>query len=290
MKTDTQIDVPQILTKLGLCGTVQPSIDGLRALYRAWCLAVPFDNMRKMRALLGNSNAILPGATPQEFFADLIATGTGGTCWAHGGALHGLLSACGFDARRATATMFDFGEATHATTIVRFSDDSNWIVDNSFLTMEPLRIDRSSPTLLNDPTHYGEVEIDGDELYVHGHAPPLPGIFFRLLERNVSMDTYERRYEASRSASIFNDRLHVRKNFEDRILVLRGQFRVTRSAQGVETQQIGAKEIQSTLIDEIGIDSAYVEEWCDSGALDATLRAEAGPTREIPVRIPPSRR
>ena len=91
-----------------------PDLDGLRAVYAAWCGAVAFDNVLKLIHLADERSGPLPGSTAESFFEAWLEHGTGGTCWSGNGALHDLLEALGFDVARAIATMLSSPEAPGA--------------------------------------------------------------------------------------------------------------------------------------------------------------------------------
>jgi N-hydroxyarylamine O-acetyltransferase len=120
-----------------------PSRDlaGLRSVYAAWCRSVSFDNVLKMIHLAEERPGPLPGSTAESFFEDWLTCGAGGTCWAGNEALHGLLEALGFDARRAIATMMPSSSSApnHGSVVVGL-DGERWIADASILTGEPIRI------------------------------------------------------------------------------------------------------------------------------------------------------
>lgn len=82
-----------------------PAVDaeGLRAVYRAWCDRVSFDNLQKLVALREERRP-LPGDDADEFFGNWLQDGTGATCWASSNALYHLLRHLGFDVTRLTVT------------------------------------------------------------------------------------------------------------------------------------------------------------------------------------------
>jgi N-hydroxyarylamine O-acetyltransferase len=132
--------VAAVLERLNVAA---PSRDlaGLRSVYAAWCRGVSFDNVLKMIHVAEQRPGPLPGSTAESFFEDWLSCGAGGTCWAGNEALHGLLEALGFDARRAIATMMPsyYREPNHGSVVVSFEGD-RWIADASILTAEPVRI------------------------------------------------------------------------------------------------------------------------------------------------------
>jgi N-hydroxyarylamine O-acetyltransferase len=124
-------------------GIAPPSRDlaGLCAVYAAWCRSVSFDNVLKMIHVAEERPGSLPGSTAEGFFEDWLACGAGGTCWAGNGALHGLLEALGFDARRAIATMMPSrSPAPNHGSVVVSVEGERWITDASILTGAPIRI------------------------------------------------------------------------------------------------------------------------------------------------------
>jgi N-hydroxyarylamine O-acetyltransferase len=137
------MDTAAVSAVLGKLEIAAPSRDlaGLRAVYSAWCRSVSFDNVLKMIHVAEERSGPLPGSTPESFFEDWLACGAGGTCWAGNEALHGLLEALGFDARRAIATMMPsyFRAPNHGSVVVHL-DGQRWIADASILTGEPIRI------------------------------------------------------------------------------------------------------------------------------------------------------
>ena len=117
----------RVVEKLGFQAAPPPDLDGLRALYAAWCARVPFDNVRKMIALR-TPGAPLPGTTAEDFFEGWLRDGAGGTCWPSSQALWALLSALGFEARRVVASMRDTGYGSHGTVKVRSRTPTGWSI------------------------------------------------------------------------------------------------------------------------------------------------------------------
>jgi N-hydroxyarylamine O-acetyltransferase len=120
----------------------EPDLDGLRAVYAAWCAGVSFDNVLKLIHLAEERAGPLPGSTADEFFDAWLEHGAGGTCWSGNGALHDLLRALGFDVARALATMLPspgIQGPNHGSVIVHVEGE-RWIADASILSGEPIRI------------------------------------------------------------------------------------------------------------------------------------------------------
>jgi N-hydroxyarylamine O-acetyltransferase len=132
--------VAAVLGRLGV-ESPSPDLEGLQAVYAAWCRGVSFDNVLKMIHVAEARPGPLPGFTAESFFEAWLACGAGGTCWAGNGALHGFLEALGFDAQRAIATMMpSHSPAPNHGSVVVSLEGERWITDASILTSEPLRI------------------------------------------------------------------------------------------------------------------------------------------------------
>jgi len=280
--------VEQVLQKLGVPRPA-PDLEGLRAVYAAWCLAVPFDNVRKMIALR-TPGAILPGIPAEDFFERWLADGTGGTCWPGSNALHDLLRALGFETRRLAASMRDTGVLSHGSAVVRL-EGQDWVVDSSMLTNEPLPL-ADGVFLGRDPLIGAEVERDPDGSYlVWTHFPPGPEpIPCRLLVDPAPAELYAARYEASRQQSPFNHRLHARRNRPGELLVIIGSTRYSKTADGLAARELSRQELLAALREEIGLSAAAVNAWVASGSLEESLQPPSGPKPPAATRKPPTQR
>lgn len=203
--------VEPVLERLGFARAPEPDLPGLDALYGAFCAKVPFDNVRKRAFFASGGAGPLPGSSPEAFFRDWLAGGTGGTCWASAGALAALLSALGFTARRGLATMHPGPQSrgpNHGTVVVEL-DDEQWLVDPSTVHGLPLPLrGRARGGAL------GGAEVrPGPEGLPHLFWRPLhnpAGITFRVDEVGASEPTFSELHEASRQFSLFNQGLHAR--------------------------------------------------------------------------------
>ncbi|HEY3779689.1 MAG TPA: arylamine N-acetyltransferase [Fimbriimonadaceae bacterium] len=287
-KGEPTFDLPAVKKRLEIKDT-KPDLEGLQSVYKAWCLNVPFDNLFKTNALFRNPNQITPYVEEMQFFENYLTHGITGTCWPHGNAIFSLLEALDFNVTRGTASMFELGPANHATTLAHFEDGSTWIVDNAFLTMAPVRIDPQALSLNQVGLHYSEAELDGETIYIHGTNPPMSHIFFRLLDRDVSAETYAERWQTMSGEGPFNSGLSVRRNFEDSIITMRGCSLFKFDEKGLTHETLDADSIKHHLQNTMGISRQFVDIWCASGALEASLKP-SGPPPELPVRIPPSKR
>lgn len=303
----------RVLEQLGLPGPPRPDLEGLRALYRAWCAGVPFDNVRKLIALGAGNGRALPGIEPGEFLETWLEHGTGGTCWPTSNALHALARSVGFDAVRITAHMRDLGLLNHGSVRVRIGDggagaigdvpaggcgaeggtgpaDPDWLIDSSMLTDEPLPLG-PGVFLRDDPVLPAEVEAEAGTHVVWCHTPPSSSHFpCRLVPGAVGHDDYVAAYERSRERSPFNERLYARRNRPGELIVLVGNTRFAKTAGGVERHDLPLDELAGSLRSDIGLSGAIVEEWIGSGAAEASFRPPTGPKPPGDDRKPPSQR
>ena len=56
--------VETVLERFGLSAHPEPDLEGLTAVYDAWCLRVPFDNARNLIAVRASDPAPLPVDSP----------------------------------------------------------------------------------------------------------------------------------------------------------------------------------------------------------------------------------
>jgi arylamine N-acetyltransferase len=247
----------RVLSRLG----VEPgtTAEGLAAVYRAWCSAVPWDNVQK-RITVAERRPILAGADPVEFFENFLAHGTGGTCWPSSGALHALLATLGFDGRRAVAAMqYDrFGKSpNHGTEIVRV-DGEEWLVDSSMLSGRPVPLRHGDVTEVRDALHPLRAEPNDDGMWLvtwASYARDEP-ITCWIYEDDVTHERFLERYEASR-VSGFSYGLTFRRNRPDGILSVQGHTRRFKDASGqIESTEVADRG--SVLVYEGGLSPEIV--------------------------------
>jgi N-hydroxyarylamine O-acetyltransferase len=281
--------VERVVQRLGFVCAPTPDLEGLRALYGAWCAAVPFDNVRKMIAVRGAKHVPLPGAHADDFFEHWLSDGCGGTCWSTSNALFELASALGFEARRGIGHMRDMGVVNHGTVRV-LASGSEWIIDSSLLFNAPVPL--TDETFVQaDPVFSVEVERDIDGRHVLWvQLPPFGFLKCRLQPDEVNHDFYLERYETSREASPFNQRLYARRNRPNEMVVLAGSTRHVKTAAGVAAQELTEAELRESLLRDIGLSERLVEEWARSGSMADSLAPLSGSPPPPPDGVPPSQR
>ena len=252
--------VERALSRLGFSSAPRPDLAGLEALYLAWCRNVPFDNVRKRIALAGGGGEPLPGGHAGDFLSAWLEHGTGGTCWPSSNGLHALVSACGFDVRRISASMFDRNDHNHGSLIVRL-DGAEWMVDSSIENDVPIRLERGVARTIDDPVHPIRVEPVGESFRIHwGMTQSTDTMPCRLMQDPVDEAFYLERYEISRGYSVFNTALYARKNFPGRLVSFTGRKRHEKTAAGVTSRELSAPELRASLIDELGLSPRIVAE------------------------------
>jgi N-hydroxyarylamine O-acetyltransferase len=267
MTTDGAISsalAERVLDELGFSRA--PAVDraGLAALYAAWCRSVPFDNARKLIHLRANDPAPLPGDTPEDFFAAWLAHGAGGTCWAIHGAWCALLEACGFDARRAIATMLVAPDLppNHGSVSVRLGDET-LLVDATMQHGEPLALEQRV-TEVAHPAYGVRARPDGARWLVGWRSPfTLEPMDCRIESLAGDAAAFRTHHEATRAWSPFNFQLMVRVWRGDGILNATRGERIFIAADG---------SVSRTLL--------------DRGARLKLLIEEAGFSEELAKQVP----
>ncbi len=252
--------VARAFAKLGFASPPKPDLDGLRALYLAWCRNVPFDNVRKRIAMARSASDPLPGGLADDFLAAYLEHGTGGTCWPSSNGLFSLVTACGFDARRISASMFDRNDNNHGSILVRL-DGRDWLVDSSIESDTPFPIEPGKTHEIADPVHPIRVEPHEKGTLVHwGQSQSTGTMPCRLMQDPVDQAFYLERYEISRGYSVFNTQLYARRNFPAKLVTYAARKRFEKTAAGVTSRELEAPELRESLVREMGYSRQIVTE------------------------------
>jgi arylamine N-acetyltransferase len=248
--------IERVLQKLDLSRRPEPTVQGLKAIYSAWCRRVPFDNIRKMIHVRRRDSSPLPGDDAVDFFEHWVRFGAGGTCWAGNGALYVLLDALGFTAQRAVGTMVTAPTASrnHGSTVV-FCEAQRYIVDASILYVEPLPLDAHMPAAVLHPA-WGVHSSMRDEQWIIRWRPlhKPDGRDCRIEEFDAPASLFRELHENARVHSPFNDELYVRLNRGDAVIGAAFGRRIEfDGAGGISQRELQGKERLRFLIDEIGI-------------------------------------
>ena len=222
----------------------RPPVDeaGLAALYEAWGQRVPWDSCRKRVYFASGADGPLPGSTAEDFFEHWLRDRSGGTCWAGTIALHGLLSALGFDVHfgagqvQRTASDPLAPILNHGTTVVRL-DGRDVVVDSSFLTRRPL-------PLTDEPTAFAAFHDAG-------------GKYWRVVLGDVPRELADAWHEATRASSPFNRFLNARRNDGDEVVGWSFGHGVRLLADGTVVHDDGGRK--AWLVDVLGFSEELVD-------------------------------
>ncbi len=251
----------QVLARLGFQRFPGNTRDELAALYAAWCLKVPFDNVRKRIHMHAGNPTALPGSDPEDFFNAWLAHGTGGTCWAGAGALYALLASLGYDCRRGIATMLVAPDIppNHATVRVDL-DDGTYLMDSGFLCGEPLLLDEENETVISHPA-WGLTcaKRDGRWLIPWRPLHKTDGFECRIEHFDAGDPDFQSFHESTRAWSPFNYELTIRLNRGDEVVGASFGQAVTLHKDGSVTRApLSAEERKRLLIEDIGLSEEIV--------------------------------
>jgi N-hydroxyarylamine O-acetyltransferase len=248
--------VERVLERLGFSARPAADRGGLAALYAAWCRSVPFDNARKLIALRAGSPAPLPGDAAEDFLEAWLAHGVGGTCWAMHTALTAVFAACGFDARRAIATMLVAPDLppNHGSATVRLGGET-LLVDGCIQHGEPLPLEAARDTAIAHPAWGVRARpVDGTWL-VRWRSPFAPeGFDCRIDSLAGDASAFRSYHEHTRTWSPFNYQLFVRRHRDGGVIGLARGERVDFAADGTLTRAAMDRAARLRfLVEELGV-------------------------------------
>lgn len=251
----------RVLTKLGLTTRPGPDLEGLRAIYDAWCRKVPFDNVRKLIHVRARNGDALPGTTAEDFFEAWLKFGTGGTCWSGAGACQRLLKTLGFDAVRGIGTMLVVPNLppNHGSVLVRF-DGAHYLVDCSILHGEPLWLDESGETRVDHPAWGVQCARRDGRWHLAWRPLHKPDGFECRFERfGADHQEFVEFYEKTRPWSPFNYELSVRINRGDNVVGAGfGNAVILHGDGSTRSWRVSTEERNRLLIEDIGISEEIV--------------------------------
>ena len=253
----TEAGIDEVVARLGFDARPTADLDGLRAVYGAWCLRVPFDNLRKLVAL-HHSMRELPGIDPADFFAAWLLTGAGGTCWPSNNALHALLTGLGFDARLHGASMFD-AELNHGTTVVMIGG-AEWLVDTSFLNVDPVPLVPGETAVVDYQGYVVTARPDAGGWLFDSPSPDPGRVVPCRLHRLMDHDETQAAYERSRVRSPFNAGIMCHTNDAGGVWMLRNGSLTRFDAEGATKRAVSDDEVDRFLIDHGGHSPQLVAE------------------------------
>ena len=140
-----------------------PTRNLLDSLIPAYTRAVPWESAFRIVKRARTPNTAACPRWPDEFWADAMARGGGGSCFESNYAFLSLLRALGY---RGYLTINNMGDTIGChTAIVMHVDGEQWLVDVGMPLHVPLHIDPSAPTRRDSPFHTYTVRPDGAGKY-----------------------------------------------------------------------------------------------------------------------------
>jgi len=281
--------VNRVLARLDFRIPAEANLETLQALYATWCSHIPFDNIRKMIALASGDKRVLPGLNAADFFENWLTHGSGATCWPMANAFYELLISLGYDACRIAGSMRDMGMLNHGSVKVVINKQ-DFLADASLLLNIILPLGQET-FLQNDPVYPVELEADKASHLLWMKTPPNEEYFYcRLTGDPVEYSLFDERYEASRAMSIFNQRLYARRNYPDKLILLWGNTRFSKTVNGVDHRELTRDELCEALHHDIGVSYSLINEWATSGGLESSFEKPSGPRPPAITLKPPSQR
>jgi len=249
----------RVLAKLGLSDHPSLDLDGLNALFAAFCGNVPaIDNILKRIWLAGNQTTPLTGGDPTEYFENLLTHGAGGTCYPTNGAVCALVSSLGFDARRIAGciVMEQYPGTNHGSVVVTL-DGIDYLVDGNFGAYEVL------PLMPGRTTSTGQglnqikavpVENGFEVMWYQSFKREEPLVFRTEPEHDpVDHSFFLTLYDETKKISVFNDTLIICRRYPDSIVTLGREKAVVAADNTMTKTEISDTERKKMLVEEFGI-------------------------------------
>jgi arylamine N-acetyltransferase len=192
-----------------------PTLDFVETIVTAYTRTVPWESAFRIAKRACTRDTANCPRWPDEFWADAIAYGGGGTCFESNYALFSLLRALGYEGY---LTINNMGETIrcHAA-IVLHIEGQRWLVDGGIPLYVPLRIDPSAPTRRDSTFHAYTVRPDGENVYqVERTKHPKPNVY-TLIDTPIPDDAYRAATTADYGANgHFLDRVIICKIVDGR--------------------------------------------------------------------------
>jgi N-hydroxyarylamine O-acetyltransferase len=238
--------IDALLQRIGLVAMPEPTVDGLRALHRAYLAAVPYEDIAVQ---LGETAPLDEAA----LIARLCADGRGGYCFELNTVLAALLRACGFVVTHHQAVVGGEGPTNHMALLVHV-DGERWLADAGLGEgfVEPLPFREGSTTL--GPFTYTMTREDAGTWWVGMHEwTSFRG--FRMTEDESALADFDPHHErlATDPESGFVKTFVVQSPQPDRIVTVRSR---TLSAVGPDTDAkrvLEREEFAGALREEFGL-------------------------------------
>lgn len=151
-----------VLVYLGIAAA-PPTLNFLDEIVTAYVRAVPWESAFRIAKRARTLDTADCPRWPDEFWADALTRGGGGTCFENNYALFSLLRSLGYEGY---LTINDMGETVgcHAAIVLHVNGE-RWLVDGGIPLYVPLSIDPSAPTRRDSAFHTYTVQPDGEGVY-----------------------------------------------------------------------------------------------------------------------------
>lgn len=254
----------RVLGRLGLSYWPPATVEGLTAVYRSWCHAVPYDNVLKLISLQRHAACRLPGDDPLDFFEGWLRYGAGGTCWAGNGALYALLSTLGFEPFRGVATILARPNTppNHGTVVV-VCEGKHYVVDATILHDEPLELAASGMPDAVVHAAWGVRSSWREGRWIIRWRPLhiLAGVDCRIEHLDGTARIFRQFHEQTRAWGPFNYALYARRNRGTGVIGTAFGNRIEIDAAGnVSKFALAAEERVKFLVEELGVDEELAHE------------------------------
>ena len=246
------MDLHAYLARIGYNGTLEPTIETLRALHRRHMLSVPFENLDIHRG----REIVLD---PERSVEKIVKRKRGGFCYELNGALAALLKAVGFSVTYISARVSNgkgrlSPEFDHLA--LRVDLDRPWLADVGFGDnfLEPLRLEKSVEQ--RDPTGTFRLTEANDrwQLARRAGCDWRPQYDFSLLPRQLSDFADRCRYhQTSPESQFIRNVICSLATPEGRITLADRRLIVTSNGSKEERELASEAEWRDSLRDRFGI-------------------------------------
>lgn len=205
----------QILAYLG-CSRKPPSVRYLNQLVRAYIRRVPWESASRIVKRHTTLETVKCPRWPDEFWANALDSGTGGTCFENNLAFFTLLNTLGLQGYLTINNMLD-QQACH-TAIIIFLQGQKYLVDVAIPLHCALPVCSGKITKRSTPFHHYTVRPCGDSIFEIERSHHPKRNIFTLIDRPIPLPAYwaavERDYEKT---GYFLDQVILVKIIDDRL-------------------------------------------------------------------------
>ena len=247
----------RVLERFGFSGRPEPTVETLDRVVEQWSRLVGYDNVLKRIYMSERQTGALPSMDPNDFFTAWLEHGVSAGCWPSAEAMYGILFRIGFRVSRLAGTMPEVPDPmlpAHGGLDVVI-DGRTYRADPSLGAEAALELIDGVPTRQESQAHGLWCEGDGIVWWRPGHMRnPLSTVFWL---RDLSYAFYAYRNEVTKTFSIFNNSLYVRKNHDGGVLTYgRGALVTVTPAGELSAAPVDPKDARELLVTRFGLSEA----------------------------------